>query len=134
MAYSIPLTPALLTLLLMLIYLRQLRAWMNRSRGRPLPPTPPGLPLIGNLLNIPKTKQWLGYQELAAVYGMFTATSHRRLSQMLTCIPALAGDIIHFRTMGNSIVVLGSASMIMEYLDKRTANTSDRKQSVLIEL
>ena len=36
--------------------------------------------------------------------------------------------------MGNSIVVLGSASMIMEYLDKHTANTSDRKQSVLIEL
>ncbi|RPD61610.1 cytochrome P450 [Lentinus tigrinus ALCF2SS1-6] len=36
--------------------------------------------------------------------------------------------------MSDSIVVLGSASVIMEYLDKCSANTSDRKQSILIEL
>ncbi|KAI0697651.1 cytochrome P450 [Cerioporus squamosus] len=44
------------------------------------------------------------------------------------------GNILHFRILGDSLVVLGSASVIMEYLDKRSANTSDRKESVLIEL
>ncbi len=44
------------------------------------------------------------------------------------------GDILHFRVLGDSFVALGSASVVMEYLDKGSANTSDRKESVLIEL
>ena len=46
----------------------------------------------------------------------------------------VAGDILHFRVLGTSIVVLGSADVIFEYLDGRSANTSDRKQTPLIEL
>ena len=41
---------------------------------------------------------------------------------------------MHFRVLGQSMVVLGSADAIFEYLDKRSANTSDRIQTPMIEL
>lgn len=48
---------------------------------------------------------------------------------------AISGDIVHLRVLGQSIVVLGSADIVFEYLDsKRSANTSDRKQTPMIEL
>ncbi|RDX45834.1 cytochrome P450 [Lentinus brumalis] len=114
MALSAPSVPTLLVLVLILVsvYVHRLRAWRSRSRGRPLPPGPAGLPVIGNMFNIPQSKQWLEFQELSATYG----------------------DILHFRVLGDSFVALGSASVVMEYLDKGSANTSDRKESVLIEL
>lgn len=46
----------------------------------------------------------------------------------------LSGDVLHFRVLGHSTVVLGSARIIKEYLNKRSANTSDRKQTPLIKL
>ena len=45
-----------------------------------------------------------------------------------------AGDIMHFSVLGSSIVVLGNADLMEEYLNKRSAITSSRKYSVLIEL
>lgn len=44
------------------------------------------------------------------------------------------GDILHFRVLGQSTVVLGSANVMTEYLNKNSVNTSDRKQTPLIEL
>lgn len=41
---------------------------------------------------------------------------------------------MHFRILGHSTIVLGSAEVMTHYLDKRSANTSDRKQTPLIEL
>ncbi|RPD61602.1 CyP450 monooxygenase [Lentinus tigrinus ALCF2SS1-6] len=95
-----------------LLCVRSYLSWRSRSRGLPLPPGPPGLPMIGNMLNIPKFKQWLGFKELSAIYG----------------------DVMHFRVLNDHIVVLGDAETIMEYLDKSSATTADRKESVLIEL
>ena len=46
----------------------------------------------------------------------------------------IKGDVLHFRVLGRSIVVLGSAEAIYEYLDKQSANTSDRVQTPMIEL
>ena len=40
----------------------------TRRRYR-LPPGPAGLPFIGNLLDVPKNNQWLGYQEWSRKYG-----------------------------------------------------------------
>lgn len=54
---------------LVLSYVRSVIDWRTRQRGRPLPPGPTPLPVIGNLLDMPETKKWLGFQDLFAKYG-----------------------------------------------------------------
>lgn len=49
-------------------------------------------------------------------------------------LTTVAGDILHLNVLGDSTVVLGNAELALEYLEKRSAVTSDRKQSALIEL
>ncbi|KAI0767339.1 cytochrome P450 [Fomes fomentarius] len=61
---------------------------------------------------MPKVEPWVAYRDLCLKYG----------------------DVLHFRVLGHSTVVLGSARIIKEYLNKRSANTSDRKQTPLIKL
>ena len=63
-----PTVPLILALLYVL-YARSIATWRARSRGRPLPPGPPGLPLVGNLFNIPGERAWLDFQDLSAQYG-----------------------------------------------------------------
>jgi hypothetical protein len=39
--------------------------WKNRVRSKlPLPPSPPGLPLLGNVLDLPKDNEWLKYHQM----------------------------------------------------------------------
>lgn len=42
----------------------------QRRRGLPYPPGPRPLPLIGNLLDIPKEFSWLSYTQLSKKHGM----------------------------------------------------------------
>lgn len=42
----------------------------KKRRGLPYPPGPRPLPLIGNLLDIPKEFSWLAYTQLSKKHGM----------------------------------------------------------------
>ena len=49
------------------------RLWRNRkianNNGLPYPPGPPALPLIGNLLDMPTSYEWLTFSKWAKLYG-----------------------------------------------------------------
>ncbi|KAK0211401.1 cytochrome P450 [Desarmillaria ectypa] len=99
--HSIPLVTALA--FVVFFFYRRLR----RSFGPgllPFPPGPKGLPLIGNLLDIPTKYQWLTYSRWAATYG----------------------DILFLSSPGNKTIILNSLEAATELLEKRSANYSDR--------
>ena len=73
MALSLP-TPIvvlpLVPLILVFIYLsKKSSEFAARSQGRPLPPGPPGIPVLGNLFDLPKSSPWLGYRDICQKYG-----------------------------------------------------------------
>ncbi|KAG2008668.1 cytochrome P450 [Coprinopsis cinerea AmutBmut pab1-1] len=84
----------------------------RRRRNLPLPPGPKGLPILGNLLQIPFEYPWKMYAEWKKQYG----------------------DIIYLEALGQKILVLNSLETIEALLVKRAANYSDRSWSPIIDL
>jgi hypothetical protein len=42
----------------------------TRRKGLSYPPGPPSMPIIGNLLDVPKEAPWVAYADLSKKYGM----------------------------------------------------------------
>ncbi|RPD62685.1 cytochrome P450 [Lentinus tigrinus ALCF2SS1-7] len=86
--------------------------WLQRTRGRPLPPGPKAIPFIGNVAHMRKLQPWLAHRELCEKYG----------------------ELVYIPVMGQSIAILGSPRVLSDLLEKRSAVTSDHPQSPLIPL
>ena len=85
----------------------------RRKRGRlPLPPGPPGEPLIGHLRIIPTDNPEFAYMRWSKEHD---------------------SDILYFNVLGQPIVVLNSVRHAADLLDKRGANYCDRPRFVLFE-
>ncbi|EKM56472.1 uncharacterized protein PHACADRAFT_207702 [Phanerochaete carnosa HHB-10118-sp] len=98
-------TLAILNTSLALIGILLVRALIARSRQRaPYPPGPKGLPVVGNVTEMPTSHEWLKFAEWADKYG----------------------NIIHLNLLGQPMVVLNSAKHAIELLDKRSNIYSDR--------
>ncbi|GJJ08930.1 hypothetical protein Clacol_003150 [Clathrus columnatus] len=92
---------------------------MRRSKG-PLPPGPMALPLLGNLLQMPRSEEWNTYAEWAKKYE----SSHE----------TTAGDITYLTLFGNPMIILNSLKVVRELMNERSANYSNRPYSVMNEL
>ncbi|TFK21913.1 O-methylsterigmatocystin oxidoreductase [Coprinopsis marcescibilis] len=82
-------------------------AQQSRKRARqglPLPPGPKGVPIFGNLFQIPKIEPWLTYKDWSKEYG----------------------EVTYLEAMGQPIIILNSLSAILELLENRSVNTSTR--------
>ncbi|PBK95975.1 cytochrome P450 [Armillaria gallica] len=69
-----------------------------------LPPGPRGLPIVGNILDMPATKPWLTFARWSELYG----------------------DICSVTILGQTFIVLGSSDTAVDLLAKRSSTYSDR--------
>ncbi|KAI0050256.1 cytochrome P450 [Auriscalpium vulgare] len=76
----------------------------RKRSGLPYPPGPRGLPVIGNLFDMPSEESWIAYTKLGKQYG----------------------DIFSLNVFGQLIVVVQSPKIAHELLEKRSKNYSDR--------
>ncbi|KAJ6527992.1 cytochrome P450 [Mycena vulgaris] len=81
--------------------------WKRNRSKLPLPPGPKGLPLVGNLFDIPSERQWEAYLKWSKEFN---------------------SDIIRLNVAGTSIVVLSSMEAIRGLFDRRSSLYSDRPQ------
>ncbi|KAJ7169194.1 cytochrome P450 [Mycena crocata] len=79
--------------------------WLNKPRSLPLPPGPPGLPLLGNVFDLPAERNWERYMDWAQEYNT---------------------DILHLNLAGTHLVVLSSLEATDALLEKRSSVYSDR--------
>ncbi|KAI1785525.1 cytochrome P450 [Ganoderma leucocontextum] len=103
----------LVPLILTLAHLyRKSSEFAARSAGRPLPPGIPGIPVLGNLFDLPKGSLWLGYRELSRRYG----------------------NLVCLQVMGRSILLINDPRVASDLLGKRSAVNSSRPVSTAVEM
>ncbi|KAG1892813.1 cytochrome P450 [Suillus subluteus] len=76
----------------------------KQKNPAPYPPGPPGLPLVGNVLDIPQVKPWLTFTKWGKMYG----------------------EISHVEVLGQHTIVLNSVKTAMDILDNKSTVYSDR--------
>ncbi|EJD06297.1 cytochrome P450 oxidoreductase [Fomitiporia mediterranea MF3/22] len=99
---------ALLAALGLFILRRLLRRLSRAATASPLPPGPPAKPLIGNLLDVPTGRAWLGWTEQALRFGPMS----------------------HLTVFGTHIVALHDPAAAAALFEKRSAVFSDRPRIV----
>ncbi|KNZ80387.1 O-methylsterigmatocystin oxidoreductase [Termitomyces sp. J132] len=97
----------LLFLIALYLSLRQRRNGERLS----LPPGPKKLPIIGNLLDIPKGFEWVTYHKWCQEFG---------------------SDIIHLNVVGTSIIVLDNEKISIDLLERRSSIYSSRSRMPMI--
>lgn len=121
-------SPALVVVsLLLYACLYSLTIRRARARGYPLPPGPKSIPIVGNLFNMPRSKAWIPYRDLAAKYGESLHIAFVLPIIFISYSNNALGEVMHLHVLGQSIVVLGTAKVVLEYLEKRSAITADKK-------
>ena len=105
-SYSVVMLSLLLALLLGIAVLAVYRRRFSPTNPKrlPFPPGPKPHPLLGNVLDMPKTYYWLTFADWAKQYG----------------------DIVHMNMLGKHYIILDSLEAVEELLEKRSATYSDR--------
>ena len=108
------------------VFLGVVKSGLNRR----YPPGPKGWPIIGNLLDVPKSMSAKEYGALSKTYGECL----QHLDHQCRPLSILLGDVVHLSVFGQHIVLLGSLEAAVELLDKRSSNYSDKPTSAMADL
>ncbi|KAH8110331.1 cytochrome P450 [Phellopilus nigrolimitatus] len=82
----------------------------RKSEILPFPPGPSPWPLLGNLLDMPRTREWETITEWSRIYG----------------------EVVHVKVFGQHIIFVNTPEAADELFEKRSAVYSDRPRSTLI--
>ncbi|KIM45959.1 hypothetical protein M413DRAFT_298764 [Hebeloma cylindrosporum] len=93
-----------LEVLLVVLVLLVLNTIFRSSRTPSLPPGPKSLPLVGNILDMPSEREWLTFARWGETWG----------------------DICSVTVLGQPLIILNSAKVAIDMLDKKSAIYSDR--------
>lgn len=112
--------------LLVLVLLRRLHtwAWGSSPSRLSLPPGPRGLPIVGNIRDVPSMPTWVTYKKWSDTYGRETSSvKFLTLAQMQYNI---GSPVVSLKIFGRTIVVLNTLQAVTDLLEKRSAIYSDR--------
>ncbi|KAF8549589.1 cytochrome P450 [Imleria badia] len=80
------------------------RQALGRRSSYPLPPGPPGIPWVGNVIGVNTSTPWITCAEWAKTYG----------------------GLVYSRLLGKEIIILNSEKIAKDLLENRSKNCSDR--------
>jgi hypothetical protein len=105
--------PMLLELLVSATFLSLFVRYLHKSNvtRKQYPPGPRGLPIIGNLYDLPAAHPWLVFEQWCKQYN---------------------SDIVHARVLGQSVMILNSKNAVSEILEKRSSIHSDRPDTAML--
>lgn len=126
---TVTMSSALYTTVAPLIALASFLWLYGRRSSRPRAfkniPLPPGLPIIGNLRDLPSSYEWLTYHKWCKEFGTYN-TNYKMLdwTQLTTPGPYYDcedTDILYLSITGTSFIILDSAEVTIDLFDKRSA-------------
>lgn len=99
---------------------------VNQRQSR-VPPGPPRLPVVGNLMYMPKESAYVTFNDWAKEYSTYAAPYVLGLI-LMTCIES---DILSLNGLGYSVIILCSLEAVNDLLEKRSAIYSSRYAGTL---
>ncbi|KAJ3524602.1 hypothetical protein NM688_g8533 [Phlebia brevispora] len=85
---------------------------LRRTRRFRLPPGPKGVPLLGNVFDMPKKEEWLTYAKWSKEYD---------------------SDILYLNLVGTNVIVVNSVKHASELFDKRSSIYNDRPDFTMVD-
>ncbi|KAH8103709.1 cytochrome P450 [Phellopilus nigrolimitatus] len=107
---------------LLFLWMWLVRRKHSSARGFPYPPGPKGLPLLGNVFDMPGSEEWERARQWGEQYGESAVS------------PITACDLVFIRNLGTPYLFVNSYDMAVDLLDKRGDNYSSRPQNIMLEL
>lgn len=122
------LSALLVTVFILLLTIRDSRRY--NSKGQ-LPPGPTPFPILGNVLDVPRSRVGFTFSALRKKYGESNLAFPMAEEVPLT---SYIGDVIYLNLLGQPMVVIGSVTAAFDLLDKKSANFSGRPVSTVMQL
>lgn len=121
---------AFLTVCFGLWALSRLKYRRRNPRGLPPPPGPKGLPVIGNIFDMPKSEEWVTITDWRKKFGEFRHVCYHASFRLKNTI---LGDVIYVENLGQPLIFLNSYEAAADLLEQRSAIYSDRPISPMVQ-